>query len=243
MPDLYTRHKPIRNKIKRYEPLSVIRAAVDKLHTIIDGSSPTDWGGYLPWDLLLLIRWVYNYSETQYRPPDIDEHNFLALLRAINDLRDSVRMEGQPDGHIMSIFMRRTLFFELPFQIRPYEIGSSFSRQIVMFHDMGASYGLDDVFRQISGLRLQEYLELYMCCWAACQSDIDKISVRYFQNQFPQETIEKFFAILALDFEGAKRFIRLYTEHPTRKNIDYQINEHTPLEQYPFLNIHYRTVF
>jgi len=148
----------------------------------------------------------------------------------------------QPDGHILSIFMRRTLFFQLPFQIRPYEILSSFSRQIVMFHDMGESHRLDNIFRQISGLGLQEYLELYMCCWVACQSDIDEISVRYFQNQFPQETIEKFFSILALDFEGAKRFIRSYTEHQTRKNIDYQINEHTPLDQHPFLNISNRYV-
>lgn len=239
MTDLYTRHKPIRNKIRRFKSLSLIGAAVDKLHTAIDGSArPPEWGGYLPWNLLLLIRWVYQYSEPQSQPREIDERSFIDLLNGINDLRDSVRMEGQPEGNILPIFIRRMMFFQLPFQIRPYEIMSSFCRQIVMFHDMGANNNLNELFREITGIELQEYLELYMCCWAACdQGDIDKISTRYFQNQFPQENIRKFFSIVSLDLGGAKRFIRTYTDHPTRGGIDYQLNEHTPLERYPFLDI------
>lgn len=237
MTDVFTRHKPIRNKIKTYDPISVIGMGIDILHSKIDTArNPTEWNNYLPWHILILLRWVYQYSEPGCNLKVITQNEFNALYNSIYDLNDRVVLEGQARERVLDTALRRMMFYQLPFQVRNYEIFSSFGRQLVMFKDMGDQYGLDTTFQGITGLNLTDYFDLYLCSWEACDGgDALKLSVAYFRNQFSEDTIRAFFATTALTLDQAKGYIHNHTAaKEIRKWIDYQLNEHTPLERYPF---------
>jgi hypothetical protein len=239
MADIYTRHKPIRNKIRKYNPLSIIATGLHILHTRIDpAENPQDWmlreGTYLPWYIMLIIRWTLQYAESNVRLKQITIPEFNDLHNAINSLNDRVVLEGQPNERVLDAASRRMLFFQFPFQVRNYEIASSLSRQIIMFQYM--SHNLDNTFKNITGVSLTDYFDIYFWCWAAVERGHGtKLNIPYFQNHFPVEVVNRFFSVLSLDFEGAKKFIRNHTEsRDIGKWIDYQLNEHTPLERYPF---------
>lgn len=251
MTGMYTKHKPIRNKIKKYDPMSIVKTGIKILHEQIDSiENNKDWmtktNTYYPWHILLLIRWTFQYTESKPNLKEITVIEFNKLYNAIYDLYDRVVLEDQPRERVLDTSMRRMLFYQLPFQVRKKEIKSSFGRQLILFQDMGESHNLegeshnlDDMFKSITGISLTDYYNLYFCCWATTEGGQGfKLSIQFLQNQFPVEIIQKFFSVLSLDLDGAKKFIRNYTKDVNiRKWIDYQLNEHTPLERYPFLQL------
>lgn len=212
--------------------------AIDKIHKHIDTSQkPTEWNNYFPWHLLLLIRWIFQYTEPNIKLKNIKEKELIDLLNDIMYLSDTIYLEGQSEEEdAANAFIRRKMFLQLPYQIRPYELYSSVGRQMILFSDMGHKYKLDKIFHSYTGLVIREFLEIYFCCWAACNNgDSQKISIEYFNNIFPENSISSFFEVVSLDLESGKKYIRDYTSPKSR--IDYQINEHTPLERKPFFNV------
>lgn len=246
MTDIYTRHKPIRNKIRKYTPLSIIEMGINILHSRIDTAEhPKEWlvknGTYLPWHVLTIIRWVYQYTESNTNLRAITLPEFNDLYNAIYDLSPGVILEGQSAERVLDTASRRWLLYQLPFQVKKHEIKSSFGRQLVMFQDMGGNINLDAIFQSITHISLKDYYDLYLCCLVACLSENARnLSVPFFNNRFPEETVRKFFSVVSLDLGGAKRYIRDYT-HP-KASIDFQLNEHTPLERYPFFKINDRYI-
>lgn len=236
--DIFRRHKPIRNKINKFTPISIIETGINILHSKIDTSpNAIDWlrreGTYFPWIILILIRWVYQYSTPKVEQRAITLPEFNDLHNAINDLNSSVFLEGQPTERLLQTYTRRTLFYQLPFQIKKYEVMSSFGRQLIMFQDMGNEYCLDQIFKGITGITLKDYYDLYIYCWIECDNGKRKrFSTSFFDNQFPVHVVQGFFEHLSLDLNGAKQYIKKYTD--PRAAIDFQLNEHTPLEKYPF---------
>jgi len=232
MTDIYTKHKPIRNKIKRYEPLSIVEIAISKLHEL-DDLKPTKWNGYLPWAILLLIRWTYQYSEPSSELKKITMSDFNKLHNAITELGDGIELEGQNESNKFDSFLRRTMFCQLPYQLRPYELSASFGRQLILFSDMGQSYNLDIKFKSITGISIEDFVTVYFACWTACSvGEKNQLSIGYFNGKIPEEILSCFFNTLSLDLGGGKIYIREYTD--PRASIDYQQNEHTPLERKPF---------
>lgn len=242
MKDYYALHKPVRNQIRRYEPTSVIGLAIGRLRSVIDPKEITEWGGYLPWTLLLIIRWVYQYSTPDSSLKRMELKTLNQLHNLVWELSDSLLLEGQEKGtsDLMESFMKRTITYQTPFQIRDYEVGSSFGRQLVMFCDLGQEFQLNEVFLSITGIELETFYELYFGCWAVLQNPkAIRLNPEDFFTQFGKDNVDRFFAALSLTYEQAQHYIRSYTEGlPERKNIQFQLNEHTPLERFPFLNVH-----
>ena len=223
--DAYTKHKPIRNKIKTYVPLSIIDKVIDVMHAKIDPLSPEEWE-YLPWEVLLLVRWVYQYAERGIDLKNITDYEFHSLIKNIRDLK-------QQKNEKFYYILTRGMHDQISFQISDNSFLSRISRQLVMFDDlMESQNNLNTTFQDITGLPLKAFFELCIAC-LACRQDV-KLSVEYFQKQFRKEIIQNFFSTLSLTMPEAEAYIREYSKNKNRKDIWYQINEHTPLWRYPF---------
>ena len=75
--DYYKKHLPVRNKIRRYSPATILEIATYVLRTKADeglGNKPT----YLPWIIMLIIRWIYQYGDIASRR-EITEAEFNGL--------------------------------------------------------------------------------------------------------------------------------------------------------------------
>lgn len=241
--EAYTLHKPIRNKLAKYDPLSIISFAINKLHTVTDNNGdPSKWGGYLPWNLLLLIRWSFQYGFPCLGLPAAPESTCIDLLEAIGDLHRDIVLDGQErDDQAVPAFFRRIIGAQLPFQFRERELSSALGRQLILFCDLGRKYDFDQRFAKIAGISISDFLKVYFCCWAGINAgDEKRLTYHWFNGKITDDVLVKFFSCLSKDVGGAKSFLLAHTNSQTileRKKIDFQLHETTPLERFPFLNI------
>lgn len=224
--DVFEMHKPIRNRIREFEPHSLLRCAMTCLHERVDSKPPDQWGGYLPWTLLLIIRWTFLYAAHGRRVAT--EKDLIELHNAVHNLDDSFTLPDQGDRDTVSAFMGRTLFTQLQFQRLDYEL-RGISRQLVMFEHHGQALGIDSTFQSLYGLTIREFMRIFYVCWAGKPATY---SVAYFQGMFPETKIQAFFDCLSVDFDAGKQFIRDYTQ--AGATIQFQLYEQSPLKLKPF---------
>ena len=225
--EVYQRHKPIRNKIRQFEPRHLIGMAVDILRDRIDPRPVSKWD-YLPWTLLLIIRWTFQYTEPGRNLKAPTERDLRDLYRSIYDLDPGIAMDGEDGSDTLRAMLTRTLFAQLPFQAHTYEL-RSIGRQILMFEDLGARFGFSEKFKERYGLSIHDFFGLYYAAWAVKPP---RFSTRTFHGAYDDTTIKAFFDVLSVDLESGKQFIRDYTR--TDAPIQFQYHEHSPLELKPF---------
>jgi hypothetical protein len=150
MSDFFTAHKPIRDKIRKYNPTSIIRFALSYLKNIDKISIVNALNFSTPWTNLLLIRWTYQYTENRLK--DIDERNFQDLLGKISILRD--HHDGYEVSKIIdpSLFLDQFLRRTAHQQILSYQINNNtvirhmYARQMMLFD----TSELNDIFKSLS---------------------------------------------------------------------------------------------
>ncbi|ESQ78664.1 hypothetical protein AEYBE204_11815 [Asticcacaulis sp. YBE204] len=191
---------------------------------------------------MLLVRWALYYSEPALGLKVVNQDDFTTLLNDAYRLSNNgLKLEGQLDENVAPIFIRRLYGFQMPYQVQTYRLRGSSGRQLILFQEMGAAYGMDEIFIKFSGLTLKEYFDIYHACLTAVLvGDSQRISIAYFGPQFARDKLESFFSLLSLDLDQAKRFIRDNT-HP-KSDIEFQVNEHTPLERRPFFRSGHRFI-
>ncbi len=226
--EIFERFKPIRAKIRFHNPANIIRRATSLLHERVDPVSPKEWT-YLPWILLLLVRWTFQYGEVNANARALTDKDFDDLYRETYDLDSGIALSGQGDRDPIAAFMARTLFVQLPFQAQTYEL-RSIGRQLIIFEQLGTAYNVDGLFTAQYGLSIREFLRLYYTCWAG---KADRYSIQYFHGIFPEQTIGAFFRAISVDVTSGQQFIRDYTQPGA--HIAFQSHEHSPLELKPVL--------
>jgi hypothetical protein len=240
----YERHKPIRSKIKKYTVASLIFSSIYTLQDVIDRLEMPRWGGYLPWNIFILVRWTYQYGSPTARR-DISRGEFNDLLNSIAALNNSLEFEGDAPAteRRFDRFFKRMLFVQLPFQKKDRELAASFARQLILFQDLGEAEGLNVKFQRLTNISIKQFLHLYFICWAACLNPASGMMTRikrdYFKGAFSPETLDSFFRLTSKTMDEARTFIFDYVNNTNiqeRKDIGFQLFEHTPFERYPFLN-------
>jgi len=226
--EIFERFKPLRASIRAYKPAEIIRRAVFLLHKRVDCVAMREWT-YLPWILLLLVRWTFQYGETPADAKALTQDNFDNLYRATYDLDSGIAMSGHEDRDPIAAFMARTLFTQLPFQAMTYEL-RSLGRQIILFEQLGAAYNVDGLFTGLYGLSVRDFLRMYYTCWAG---KAERYSVSYFHGIFPEATIRAYFNSVSVDMASGRNFVRNYTQ--AGAHIAFQAHEHSPLELKPIL--------
>lgn len=225
-------YKKVRNKVRKFEPLSIVLPSIQKLHET-SKRPPNEYGGYTPWNLLYLIKIAFLEAGKN--------GSKIATMRDINntlnkiiDLGDGNRfLNGKMGG--LRKFMRMLAFQQFWFQ-RPIT-SDDLARQFLIFNRESAARWNEE-FYQITGLPLRTFLQMLMAVLAGFIENSSRIYITktwFSPLGLDEDTIESFFRLVSLNFEKTKEFFEYHYKNTDNKML--QLTEQTPLKGYPFLKI------
>ncbi|MES2985307.1 MAG: hypothetical protein V4735_08985 [Pseudomonadota bacterium] len=232
----HDKFKRLRNNFQKYDGQYIIGHALEKLRSGNDPNLMKKWNGWLPWHLMMIIRWTHQYGEAGGNLPQFTEANLRDFYNQVHDLKTDIHFDGIAQGQVVDEFFRRTIWFQLPYQMRMYELGASFGRQLILFVDLGEKYNLSELFRGVTGLTVLEFLECHFGMWAVFELDPNARWIDYRNSQLiPVDQWERFFRYLGKNYLQSRDFIRKHVSGPIteRLGIEFQLHEHTPFERYP----------
>lgn len=225
-------YKKLRNKIRKFEPLSIVLPSIQKLHEA-SKKPPNELGGYTPWNLLYLIKIAFlEAGENDSRRATIRDVN--VFLDKINNLGNDNRFLKGKEGSLRK-FMRMLAFQQFWFQrsIKPDDI----SRQIIIF-DRESAAEWNEEFYLITGIPLRTFLQMLMVVLARFIGNSNRtyITKDWFSSlDIDEETILTFFQLISLDAKETKDFFERHYKNTDDKLL--QLTEQTPLKEYPFLKV------
>ena len=228
----YEEYKVLRNKLRKYDTLSIILLCIGKLHEI--SKKPVyENTAYLPWELLYLIKIAFlEAGKNEQRVAVINDIN--NMLNLIKDLGNEARFLNGDSGGLRK-FMRLMSFQQ--FWCQRGLNSNDMARQVVIYDNVDCE-DLNDKFIAITGMPIMLYLRLLIASWMGFIDDSGRISLtkNWFSTlKYPDETIEYFLQSVSLPATGAIDFIEKHYEKTDDKLL--QLTEQTPLKQYPFLKV------
>ena len=154
--ELYGFYKQVRNRLKKYEPNSLLNLIVEALHRATHGGVDV-LRNYQPWDLLLLAKWTVQEADSvSHRRPPASLNDLHQLLNLIFDLQGHVRMPNEY-GHI-NLFMRHLAFRQ--FWLQYSFDGVAIARQELLFCSLPVEHQFQRDFRRMTGLSCADFSEL-----------------------------------------------------------------------------------
>jgi hypothetical protein len=149
----YDLYKQMRNRIRTLEPQRLISMSINALHKVTaEGASAM--ARFQPWNVLLLIKWVAQEADaTAHRRREPTNQDFNYLLNQLNELENTVPM-ATDYGHF--IFFLRKLSFQ-QFGLQHGADGAAVARQLSLFQALPANHRLQDEFRKISGISIEDF--------------------------------------------------------------------------------------
>jgi hypothetical protein len=235
----YDQFKRIRNQIRKLDTLSLVSAATTKLHEI-EISPIEKWEGFLPWRLLLIIKWGFEYGGENYPLRNVDENILAKLMNLLDEFEGT---ETNPFlGHQSIVGLQkflRTLAFQ-QFWLQ-YKLGTwVIARQKVLFCDLPSEHPIHITFEQsMNGLRMIDFLELGWLLWSWVVRESKNIEFQpeiLFQNiAYPTEDILSFCNAISLSPDEVKKF--LHKRKQAIENPYFQLSETSPFIRYPVLRL------
>jgi hypothetical protein len=153
---LFDFYKRARNKLRRYNPQSVIAHAVTILHKVEDADVQI-LRKYQPWNILLALKWgLQEADELSYRRPAAKLTDLHVVLNILHDIEASVRM---PDSYEhVNLFMRHLAFQQ--FWLQQGASGEALVRQDLMFSSLPPDHTFSRAFESLTQVRTADFLEL-----------------------------------------------------------------------------------
>jgi len=225
-------YKKLRNKVRKFDPLSIVLPSIQKLHES-SKKPPNEYGGYTPWNLLYLIKIAFlEGGKNGAKIATIRDIN--TTLNQIINLGDGNRfLNGEMSG--LRKFMRMLAFQQFWFQRSI--TSDDLARQLLIFNKESAAKWHEQ-FYLITGLPLRTFLQMLMAVLAGF---IDNSGRFYITKSWfdplglDEDMIESFFHLVSLNVEKTKEFFELHYKNTENKLL--QLTEQTPLKEYPFLQI------
>ncbi len=160
--EFYERFKRVRNRISKVDTLSLIHNTSAQLHKI-ERMDPPDWKGWLPWHLLLLLKWGIEYGGGQYPPEEAKESVLVKLMNLIKGLEDGNVFLKEGGNLGLQKFLRTTAFQQLWFQTR---LGKwELSRQYILFCELPQNHPIQKKFIENYKLEPAIFLEISLFLW------------------------------------------------------------------------------
>lgn len=233
--DFFSRFKPIRNKIKKFDSLSLVKISIQELHAFKGPKSNTP----LPWVILSIIKLSFSYGEdSSPKRKFATRSDFIDLHDAIWDLFSKPRFLADGTAGGLNKFVRLVGFQQFWPQKDPY-IFPDLARQFFLFTNEERLFSYSESFEELAGIKLIEFLKLCQFLWVRFLKNDHHydISTSYFESlkdDFHKDTINKFLDLLSLTPEQAKLFFKKDIQS---HNIEYQFYEQSPLVKKPLLKI------
>ena len=146
-------YEQAREKIRRYEPGSLVGHAVNALHEShaagVDGMRTLR-----PWEILLAIQWTVQEADGNFflRMPAL-RNDLHVLLNILHEIEAAVPMPD--DYQHWMLFMRQLAFQQFALQHGPD--GSSVARQLILFGSLQPNHRLQVAFMKETGVSIQEF--------------------------------------------------------------------------------------
>lgn len=233
--DPYKRFKPIRNRIRKYQPRSIIDRCVGLLHDANLFASGRV-RSYQPWTLLLMIKWSFLYGEPDDRSKlPVTDNDFNRMINDANDLFGAVRMPHQYDT--FDLFFKNIAHQQFLFQRAPNT--ALIGRQKLLFTSPETPEMISRAFETVHSLSLDEYLEFAFMVLARFISERGPMFPRQFFSTVEQRcragAVDTFLSLISADYVTIKQ--RLIEEDKRFSNFEFTLYEQTPLKKYPLLRI------
>jgi hypothetical protein len=153
---LFSFYKQARNRLRRYEPESMLTHGVNALHEVYLGGIDVI-RRYQPWNILLAMKWILQEADTlSHRRPLATLSDFHAVLKILNEIDGKVRMPSTYE-HV-TLFMRHLAFQQ--FWLQRGESAEALVRQDLLFSSLPHNHLFVQEFYRPTGVRPSHFIEL-----------------------------------------------------------------------------------
>ena len=229
--------KPIRNRIRKYEPLSLIIECSKVLHEVKE-IPLVKMKHYTPWSLLQIIKWTVIYGEPiNYGLKTATRNDVHIILNQIRDLENHVTMPSEYSD--VQTFLKALSYQQFWLQQPPDQSFYGRERQII---SLDVRQNIQKRFYNAAGLQLSDFLDLAMLLSFYYLSHpngwVEEWFVRDLKPAPDPNTIRTFFSLLSRSRVDLKAFLRTQDERVRR--FDLRLYEQSPLKFYPLLSVEKR---
>jgi hypothetical protein len=149
-------YKRARNRLRRYQPESMLTHGVNALYKVYSGGVDV-LRRYQPWNILLAMKWILQEANTiSHRRPPATLNDFHAVLKIVHDIDGKLRLPSTYE-HV-TLFMRQLAFQQFWFQRgSPAE---ALVRQDLLFSSLPANHLFVREFYRLTGVRPSHFIEL-----------------------------------------------------------------------------------
>ena len=224
-------YKQWRNRARKYAPESVVRAAMQFLHTPV--AEPLEDLGRAPWQVMLLVKWICQDQGTTKpigRPITPD---------AFNDLRQRLwefpeRLHlGTRDTLPTYLFVRQLMRAQIGFQRRH---SSGFVRESALLERQPPNHSLRCLFEDSTGVSIHAFMDLTTATYAAIMDGKLRLTTEWykpFRTKYSDSEVDMFIANTSRTFPELVTFCRTLPDSKLKVASEYY--EFPVISRYPFL--------
>jgi hypothetical protein len=229
---LFDRYKPVRNLIRRYEPLSLVRQFIGALHEVHHRGVDV-MVHYQPWNLFLAIKWtLLEQNAAAHRQREATLNDAHKVLNLIHSLEGAVPMPKEITS--IALFVRRIAFQQ--FWLGSVD-GAAIARQEILFGALPVNHTFSREFEAATGLTIPVFLDLAFGLLATLlgKNPPQPLLRAHFANfgGFPPSAVDTFFRLVSRSPQELKTWLN----EAERPLIEDQLLLPTPLLLAPYLRL------
>ncbi len=228
----YNDYKPIRNALRKYDPVSVMYAVLQYLYGPVHGK--LDRLGRHPWIGMLLIKWAFIDEQAGLKGrPAITPQKFGALYRAAIDLGGSTN--GPNSYPNISMFVRSVAYQQFLYQRDENIVG--IARQELLFASADSTLSKSR-FLAATGVSIPNFLRLLLCTMLQIMQtrapEMDQSWFQFLYQDYPAAEVEAFLHSISIRVEDLPATLRA-SDRLGRTIPEY--NAPTPFISHPLVRI------
>ncbi len=237
-PDSFQLFKPIRNKIRKYDPVQIGVLISQKLHEV-ENIDFSEWKGWNPWYLTSLLKWGFEYGGEKYPLTNLDMDKLAELINMIHTFDGecgSPFLVGDKPGNLNK-FLRTKAYqqFWLQIDLSAWKL----ARQYLLFYEYSSDEKIKNAFLEFNSISIIDFLDLSFLTWSWLAKNSANIFLKPKEmlknTDFTDIVIDKYIDLLALNTEEVKTYLNA---RPKKiNNFCFQLIEPTPFSDKPFLEI------
>ena len=227
----FSQYKLIRNFFRNFDRDSIFFSCLYYLNKQVN--HPIDQIKKQPWNIFLLIKWIYSDSKHPNPIKKIDPIAFDKLRKYMYDLSMFVKPLNEYEN--LDLFFRL-----LANQQFIYQKGlnlNQINRQFVFFSSLNNNHYIKSTFFKLTGIKLITFIELsLMLIGHFCVKKKDYVPEYYFNNYielFGKDQIDSYWKTISLSFNELSTYFKKYSNNKLRNPSEYY--EQTPFTNKPLI--------
>lgn len=240
MPDrnhykLYMRaFRKLERRLRTHRADVIAEGCIDKLHEV-ERRSPSDYGGWLPWHLLLVLRWGLEFGRRQGPSQPVTEQTLAQLVNLVHEMSGEAQAHLLDEPHGVRKWFRAIAYQQ--FWLQQGLRGDDLGRQWSLFATLDGDHALPRRFEEQAGLAVRDYLVMCMVLWSYVQRPEHPLFFNS-SNLFVNTTVDEgqgrvFLDMLARDLDELHSFVA----HSPVKSRVFQFGERSPFVQAPLIRV------